>query len=88
MLYDFLSGAAAFGFLACGLFFLRFWRRTREQLFLAFSLAFVLLGIGQAVVALAQMPTEEKGALYLIRLLAFVLILAAIYRKNRPRPIV
>lgn len=88
MLYDFLSGAAAFGFLACGLFFLRFWRRTREQLFLAFSLAFVLLGIGQAVVALAQMPTEEKGALYLIRLLAFVLILVAIYRKNRPRPIV
>jgi hypothetical protein len=88
VLYDFLSGAAAFGFLACGLFFLRFWRRTREQLFLAFSLAFVLLGIGQAVVALAQMPTEEKGALYLIRLLAFVLILVAIYRKNRPRPIV
>lgn len=88
MLYDFLSGAAAFGFLACGLFFLRFWRRTREQLFFAFSLAFVLLGIGQAVIALAQLPTEEKGALYLIRLLAFVLILVAIYRKNRPRPII
>jgi hypothetical protein len=30
------------------------------------------------------MPTEEKGSLYLIRLLAFLLILVAIYRKNRP----
>ena len=84
VLYDFLSGAAALGFFACGLFFLRFWRRTREQLFLAFSLAFALLGAGQTVIALAQVPTEEKGALYLIRLMAFLLILIAIYGKNRP----
>ena len=84
MLYDFLSGAAALGFFACALFFLRFWRRTREQLFLAFSLAFALLGVGQTVIALAQVPTEEKGALYLIRLVAFLLILVAIYGKNRP----
>lgn len=84
VLYDFLSGAVAFGFFACALFFVRFWRRTREQLFLAFSCAFALLGIGQTVIALAQIPTEEKGALYLIRLVAFLLILVAIYRKNRP----
>lgn len=84
--YDFLSGAVALGFLVCCLFFLRFWKRTREQLFLAFALAFALLGVGQTVIALAQMPTEEKGALYLIRLLAFLLILFAIYRKNRPSP--
>jgi len=84
VLYDFLSGAAAFGFFACALFFVRFWRRTREQLFLAFSLSFALLGVGQSVIALAEIPTEEKGALYLIRLVAFLLILVAIYRKNRP----
>jgi hypothetical protein len=84
VLYDFLSGAVAFGFFACALFFIRFWRRTREQLFLAFSLSFALLGLGQTVIALAQIPTEEKGALYLFRLTAFLLILLAIYRKNRP----
>ena len=84
ILYDFLSGAAAFGFLACSLFFLRFWQRTRDQLFLAFSLAFALLGIGQTVIALLQVPTEEKGALYVIRLVAFLIILVAIYRKNSP----
>jgi hypothetical protein len=84
VLYDFLSGAAALGFFACSLFFLRFWRRTRDQLFLAFCLSFALLGVGQTVIALAQIPTEEKGALYLFRLFAFLLILWAIYRKNRP----
>jgi hypothetical protein len=82
-LYDFLSGALALGFAVCALFFLRFWRRTREELFLAFALAFLLLGVGQTVLDLANIPTEERGSLYLFRLLAFLLILAAIYRKNR-----
>lgn len=81
--YHFLAGAAAFGFLTCGLLFLRFWRRTRDELFLAFALAFGLLGAGQAIQALANIPTEERGAIYLIRLTAFLLILFAIFRKNR-----
>ena len=82
-LYDFLSGAVAFGFLVCALFFLRFWRRTRDGLFLAFALSFGLLGIGQATLTLADIPTENRGAIYLIRLAAFALIFAAIIRKNR-----
>lgn len=82
-LYDFLSGAVAFGFFVCGLFFLRFWNRSRDELFLTFALAFTLLGLGQAILALANIPTEERGSLYLFRLAAFLLILIAIYRKNR-----
>jgi hypothetical protein len=82
-LYDFLSGAVAFAFAVCALFFLRFWRRTREELFLAFALAFLLLGTGQTILALANIPTEERGSIYLLRLAAFLLILLAIYRKNR-----
>jgi Family of unknown function (DUF5985) len=82
-LYDFLSGAVALGFVVCALFFLRFWRRTRDGLFLSFGLAFLLLGIGQSVLALGNIPTEERGSLYLIRLLAFLLILAGIWRTNR-----
>ena len=50
---------------------------------IAFALAFALLGIGQAVLALANIPTEERGALFLIRLSAFALILFAILPKNR-----
>jgi hypothetical protein len=81
-LYDFLSGAVVFGFMVSALFFLKFWRRTREELFLAFALAFFLLGLSQAVLALASIPTEERGSLYLLRLAAFLLILVAIWRKN------
>ena len=80
--YDFLSGAVAFGFFVCGLFFLRYWSRSRDELFLIFALAFALLGLGQAILALASIPTEVRGSLYLVRLAAFVLILVAIYRKN------
>ncbi len=82
-LFDFLSGAIAFGFLIAGLFFLRFWKRTNDGLFLAFSIAFALLGFGQAVQALANIPQEERQYIFLIRLAAFTLILVAIVRKNR-----
>jgi hypothetical protein len=82
-LYDFLSGSVALGFLVCGLFFLRFWRRTGDGLFMAFAAAFALLGIGQSVLALANLPTEERGSIYLLRLVAFAVIIFAIVRKNR-----
>jgi hypothetical protein len=83
-LLDFLSGAVTFGFIVAGLFFLRFWRRTGDSLFLAFAVAFWLLGLTQALLALTGIPVEERSWLYLFRLAAFALIIAAIVRKNRP----
>jgi len=82
-LFDFLSGAITLGFLVAGLFFLRFWRRTHDGLFLAFAIAFALLGLGQAVQVLANIPQEERSYIFLIRLAAFTLIIAAVVRKNR-----
>lgn len=82
-LFDFLSGAVTFGFLLAALFFLRFWKRTRDGLFLAFSVAFLLLGLVQAILALGNIPIEERSWVYTIRLAAFLLILFAIGRKNR-----
>lgn len=82
-LYVFLSGAVTMGFAIAGVFFLRFWRRTRDTLFLAFAVAFGLLGLNQALLVLAPVPTEERSLLYLLRLLAFAIIIAAIVRKNR-----
>ena len=82
-LYDFLSGAIMFGFLVAALFFLRFWRRTGDGLFVAFAVAFALLGVGQAVQALANIPQEERSYIFLIRLAAFTIIIAAVVRKNR-----
>ena len=81
-LLDFLSGAISMGFVICGLFFLRFWSRTRDSLFLSFAIAFWLLAFGQALLALTGIPVEERSWLYLVRLAAFSLIIVAILRKN------
>lgn len=83
ILLNFLYGAVTFGFLIAALFFLRFWTRTRDGLFLAFSVAFLLLGAVQAILALGDIPVEERSWVYTIRLAAFLLILLAIARKNR-----
>jgi len=83
MLFDFLSGAITMGFLIAGLFFLRFWRRSRERLFLAFALAFWLLGLTQALLVFVDVPVEERSWLYLLRLAAFSLILVSVWAKNR-----
>ena len=82
-LIDFLSGAVTFGFIVAGLFFLRFWKRTRDGLFVAFALAFWLLGLTQALLAFTDIPVEERSWLFLLRLAAFLLILISIWRKNR-----
>ena len=82
-MFDFLSGAITMGFLVAGFFFLRFWKRTRDPLFLAFAAAFWLLGLGQALLAFTEIPVEERSWLYLLRLAAFSLILVSIWRKNR-----
>jgi hypothetical protein len=82
-LFDFLSGAITMGFLVAGFFFLRFWKRTRDALFLTFAAAFWLLGLGQALLAFTAIPVEERSWLYLLRLAAFSLILVSIWRKNR-----
>jgi hypothetical protein len=83
MLADFLSGAITMGFVVAGLFFLRFWKRTGDTLFIAFALAFWLLGLTQSLLTFTNIPVEERSWLYLLRLAAFSLILISIWRKNR-----
>jgi hypothetical protein len=80
---DFLGGAIFMGFAVAALFFLKFWRRTREGLFLAFAASFLLLAMTQALLTLSGIPTEERSWLYLLRLVAFLLILAAFWWQNR-----
>ena len=85
ILVTFIAGAVVAGFALAGLFFLKFWKRTRDELFLAFTAAFWLLGITQALLTFSHVPVEERTWLYLLRLAAFLLILAAIWRKNAKR---
>ena len=78
----FLGGMVTAGFLAGGLFFARFWVRSRDSLFLTFSAAFWLLALNQALVSLVNQPEANEVWLYLLRVAAFVLIAVAIVRKN------
>lgn len=80
-----VAGALAMGFLIAGLFFLKFWRRTRDGLFLAFSAAFGLMAVGNALPVLLGTPHEERSGIYLFRLAAFVLIIVAVLAKNLRR---
>jgi hypothetical protein len=82
----FLSGMVTAGFLACGLYFARFWSRSRDFLFLAFTLAFWLMALNQALIVLVSEPSDSQSWIYLLRVAAFVLIAIAIVRKNAGRP--
>jgi uncharacterized membrane protein HdeD (DUF308 family) len=82
MLIGFLLGVIAISSLACGIFFLKFWRETRDSLFLAFALAFIIEGLNRTVFLFLAHPNEGSPWIYVVRLLAFLLILAAILQKN------
>jgi hypothetical protein len=79
---NFFGGAIVFGYWVIGLFFLKFWRRTRDPFFRAFAMAFVLLGAGRLVEAIMRTNETQTPTVYLFRLLAFLIIIFAILRKN------
>jgi peptidoglycan/LPS O-acetylase OafA/YrhL len=79
---EFLAGAVTMGYLVSALFFSRFWRNTRDRFFLAFGAAFFLLAANQALAQWLGAADERVSYTYLLRVLAFVIILAAIVDKN------
>jgi hypothetical protein len=83
MTSPFLSGAICTGFLVISLFFLRFWRNTRDRLFLFFAAGFLLLTAERIVHLLWSTQSEWSPAIYLLRFCAFVFIAFAVYDKNR-----
>jgi hypothetical protein len=79
---DFLSGVVTFGFLVAAAFFLQFWRKTADRLFLAFAGAFVLFALNQGLSFWLTVVNEPYSLIYALRVLGFILILAAIVDKN------
>jgi hypothetical protein len=74
-------GAIAAGYAAAGLFFLRFWRDTRDRLFALFAVAFLVLSVNRVAGGLLAGP--DRDPVYWVRFAAFAVILAAIVDKNR-----
>ena len=60
MTFPFVSGLITAGFLISGLFFVRFWIKSRDPLFLTFAAGFVLLAAGQALLVLAGVAQEDS----------------------------
>jgi len=81
-LVTFLAGAITLGFFVASAFFLRFWRRTRDRLFLAFAAAFTLLAVNQILATFLGAGDELTPYTYALRVLGFILILSAIIDKN------
>jgi hypothetical protein len=88
---NFLNGIAAAGSLGVGLFFLRLWYETRDRFFVLFSLAFGVMALDRIALTWAEPVSEDRHYFYAVRLVAFLLIIAAIVDKNlsskrRPQP--
>ena len=82
---NFIFGIITMGYVVAGLFFAKFWRRSRDPLFAIFAVAFWLLALNQAIVSVLDVPREEQSWAYLLRLAAFILIIVAIVYKNAVR---
>ena len=80
-----LIGAIAMASLVAGIFFLRFWRDTKDSFFLFFAASFLLEAANRAALGLSPDPNEGSPLFYLVRLVSFLLILLAIVQKNREK---
>ena len=79
----FLSGAISMACLTIALFFVHFWRKTKDRLFLTFAAAFSLLMLERVILVMLGSTHEFTPFVYLVRFSAFVLIILAVIDKNR-----
>lgn len=77
-----MLGVIATTSITAAIFFLRFWNRTRDSLFLAFAVAFLIEGVNRIAVLEVERPNEGSPWTYVVRLIAFLIILAGILNKN------
>ncbi|HSF32604.1 MAG TPA: DUF5985 family protein [Candidatus Tectomicrobia bacterium] len=80
---EMLVGAIATASMLAGLFFLRFWKSTRDRFFLFFSMSFFIEGLNRFLLGFMGGLREEAPAYYLVRLVSYGLILVAILDKNQ-----
>ena len=78
----FVLGAIAMASAVASMFFVRFYRETRDPLFLYFAAAFAIEAVNRTVLAFQATPNEASPYLYILRAFSYSLILVGIYRKN------
>jgi len=81
-----LQGATMMGCFVIALHFLRFHRETADRFFALFALAFATFAVNRFLLVVLE-DDEAATVVYVFRLLAFLLIIAAVVDKNRrPAP--
>lgn len=81
---EFLQGGTFVASLAVALFFLRFWRLSREPLFAVLSGAFGVFALNRLLLSILE-SEDRRLWVYLTRAVVFVLIAAAVIAKNLDR---
>ena len=79
--YTFIGGLVTMGFAMGGFYFLKFWRRTGDSVFVGFGAAFLLLSFSHGIGSFMTKPDDHAWT-YVPRLLAFLLIITAIVARN------
>lgn len=79
----FLHGGIAVACFLIGVKFLKFWYSSRDRFHLWFVSAFWVFAGGWVIRAFTPTSAEDVHYVYVPRLLAFLLIIAAILDKNR-----
>lgn len=79
----FLVGAIMMASFVIGLFFIKFYWRTKDRLLLLFGNAFILLGVERILLMGVPQEFESRSFIYVIRLVAFSMIIIGIVLKNR-----
>ena len=78
----FLEGATMLASFAVAVFFLRYWRDTRDRLFGVFAAAFALFGATRIALFALDADSEARTWAYALRALTFLMIIGAIVDKN------
>jgi len=68
--------------ITAGALFLRFWRRTGDVLYLALGAAFIIEGLNRTSLLFFESPNIGHISIYIVRILAFLLIPAAMIYKS------
>lgn len=79
----FLWGALTMGCAIIALYFLRYWRTSRDRLFVFFAIAFAVLTLNWVSLAIIDPRVEGRHFVYFFRLAAFLLIIIGIVDRNR-----
>ena len=82
-LKQFLLGALVMSDVVLALFFLHYWKMTKDRFFLFFVWSFVLGTVSRLVLAGDFVSSESEPLVYFIRFLSYVMIVVAILDKNR-----